>query len=213
MNKIEKLIAKLCPNGVEFKKLGEVCEIKTGELINKNDILKNSGLFPVVNSGQEPLGFIDRYNTEDDPIGITTRGAGVGSVTWYEGKYFRGHLNYSVTIKNVDKIFVRFLYFLLLYNQSNIQKLASYNAIPALNKSNLEKLEIPIPPLPIQREIADILDKFTALETELEAELEARKKQYEYYRNKLLTYGKIDKLGKGGGGGQLLSLKEIFTKK
>lgn len=89
MNKIEQLLEKYCPNGVEFKTLGEVCLIKTGQLINKIDIVKSPGGFPVINSGREPLGFIDRYNTENDPIGITSRGAGVGSVTWCEGKYFR----------------------------------------------------------------------------------------------------------------------------
>lgn len=60
--------------------------------------------------------------------------------------------------------------------------------IPALNKKTLEALRIPVPPIPVQEEIVKVLDAFTALEAELEAELEARKRQYEYYRNKLLTF-------------------------
>ncbi len=195
MNMIDKLMAELCPEGLEFKELGEVCIIKTGQAVNKIDISQNPGDFPVINSGREPLGFIDKYNTEDDPIGITTRGAGVGSVTWCEGKYFRGNLNYSVTINDLNKLNIRFLYHLLLQDQTGIQQLATHQGIPALNKSNLEKLIIPIPPLAIQQEIVKILDTFTTLEAELEAELEARKKQYEYHRDELLTFGeKIKRL-------------------
>jgi type I restriction enzyme S subunit len=52
LNKIEKLIAKLCPEGVEVKKLGEVCTIKTGQAVNKIDISQNPGEFPVINSGR-----------------------------------------------------------------------------------------------------------------------------------------------------------------
>jgi len=196
MSKIDELIAQYCPNGVEFKELREVCEIKTGQQVSKIEIQQNPGRFPVINSGREPLGFINRYNTENDPIGITTRGAGVGSITWCEGKYFRGNLNYSATIKNSKLLDVRFLYHILINSQISIQKLATFNGIPALNKSNLEKLTIPLPPLPVQQEIVNILDKFTELEAELEAELEpeleARHKQYEYYRNQLLTPVEVD---------------------
>jgi len=187
-SKIEKLISELCPNGVEFKELGEVCKIKTGESVSKTIIDQTPGKYPVINSGKEPLGYIDRFNTENDPIGITSRGAGVGSVTWCEGKYFRGNLNYSVTINDFNQLNIRFLYHLLMQDRTNIKQLATYQGIPALNKSKLEKIKIPIPPLPVQQEIVKILDNFTKLEAELEAELEARKKQYEYYRDELLTF-------------------------
>ena len=205
MNKIDELIAQYCPNGVEYKKLGEVCEIKTGQQVSKIEIQQNPGKFPVINSGREPLGFINQYNTENNPIGITTRGAGVGSITWCEGKYFRGNLNYSATIKNPKLLDVRFLYHILINSRTSIQKLATFNGIPALNKSKLEKLTIPIPPLPVQQEIVNILDKFTELEAKLEAELEARRKQYEYYRNQLLTPVEV-------GGKWLLNGKEVEWK-
>lgn len=188
MSKIDELVQEYCPDGVGRKSLGEVCIIKTGQPVSKVLISKHPGEHPVINSGREPLGFIDRYNTEGDPIGITSRGAGVGSVTWCPGKYYRGNLNYSVTIRNKHLLDVRFLYYLLMQNQSGIQQLATYQGIPALNKSSLEKLQIPIPPLEVQKEIVSILDKFTQLEAELSAELDARRKQYEYYRTKLLTF-------------------------
>ena len=173
---------------VEWKKLGDVCEIKTGQTVSKNIIAENEGEFPVINSGREPLGFINTWNTDNDPIGVTSRGAGVGSITWQEGKYFRGNLNYSVSINNFSILNTKFLYYLLLQMQVDIQALCTYQGIPALNAVNFKKLLIPIPPLSVQERIVEILDKFTTLEAELEAELDCRKRQYEFYRNQLLTF-------------------------
>lgn len=87
-NNIQQMIEELCPEGVEYVKLGEVCEIRTGQSVSKQIIAENPGVYPVINSGREPLGFINKWNTDNDPIGITSRGAGVGSITWQEGKYF-----------------------------------------------------------------------------------------------------------------------------
>ena len=106
---------------VEWKALGAVTTIKTGQSVNKQMISANPGEYPVINSGREPLGFINEWNTDNDPIGITTRGAGVGSITWQEGRYFRGNLNYSVTINSLQKISTRYLYYLLLEMQPEIQ--------------------------------------------------------------------------------------------
>ena len=171
---------------IKWKKLGEICEIKTGQQINKRKIFENKGIYPVINSGKEPLGYINTWNTEDDPIGITTRGAGVGSITYQIGKYFRGNLNYSVTIKNNRQLNTCFLYHLLLEFQKSIYKLCTFDGIPALNSSEIKKLEIPLPPLKKQEEIAAVLDKFTELTEELTEELTAREAQYDYYRNMLL---------------------------
>ena len=179
---------------VEWKPLGKVTDIKTGQPVSKNIIAQNPGIYPVINSGREPLGFINEWNTENDPIGITTRGAGVGSITWQEGKYFRGNLNYSVTIKSEYELNVRFLYHVLLYFQKEIHNLCSFTGIPALNASELKKLEIPILPLSVQTEIVKILDALTALTSELTSELTLRRKQYEYYREKLLSEEELIKL-------------------
>ena len=192
MNFMERLL-----DGVEcqWKALGAVTTIKTGQSVNKQIISANPGEYPVINSGREPLGFINEWNTDNDPIGVTTRGAGVGSITWQEGKYFRGNLNYSVTINGSLKINIRYLYHLLLEMQSDIQALCTYDGIPALNAGNLKELQIPIPcpenpkkSLEIQGEIVRILDAFAELTAELAAELAARKKQYNYYRDQLLSF-------------------------
>ncbi|MEC8926074.1 MAG: restriction endonuclease subunit S [Pseudomonadota bacterium] len=186
---------------VEWKLLGDVVTVKTGGAVNKQKISDNPGPYAVINSGREPLGFINDWNTENDPIGITSRGAGVGSITWQEGRYFRGNLNYAVTIKPEEKVQVRYLYHLLLQMQSEIQALCTFDGIPALNAGNLKELKIPIPcpenpekSLQIQAEIVRILDAFTSLTAELTAELTARKKQYNYYRDKLLSFegGEVD---------------------
>jgi type I restriction enzyme S subunit len=188
MSHIDDLIQELCPDGAIFVNLASIAVIKTGSAVSKQVIGRNPGVYPVINSGRDPLGYIDHFNTNNDPLGITSRGAGVGSVTWCEGRYFRGNLNYAVTVKDPNQIDVRFLYHLLLHYQPNIQSLCSFQGIPALNKANLAKLRIPIPPLEVQREIVRILDQFTALEAELEAELEARRRQYEHYRQRELTF-------------------------
>ena len=196
---------------VKWKPLGKVTDIKTGQSVSKNIIAQNPGIYPVINSGREPLGFINEWNTENDPIGITTRGAGVGSITWQEGKYFRGNLNYSVTIKSEYELNVRFLYHILLHFQKEIHNLCSFTGIPALNASELKKLEIPIPPLPVQTEIVKILDALTALTSELTSELTLRRKQYEYYREKLLSFDSLERLNEGGGKKKLIDVA-IYTK-
>ncbi|WP_218689870.1 restriction endonuclease subunit S [Psychrobacter sp. BF1] len=192
LNYLEKL---LDGEIVEWIALGDVTLIKTGQAVSKQAISTNPGQYPVINSGREPLGFIDKWNTDNDPIGITTRGAGVGSITWQEGKYFRGNLNYSVTIKDSANLEVRYLYHLLYQMQSAIQSLCTFDGIPALNAGSLKELEIPIPcpnnpkkSLEIQAEIVRILDAFTAMTAELTAELNMRKKQYNYYRDQLLSF-------------------------
>lgn len=184
MNILEEI--QNCP--VEWKELGEVCEVKAGKNINKTFIQNNLGNFPVINSGKEPLGYINIFNTQNDPIGITSRGAGVGYVSWNEGKYFRGNLNYSATAKDEEVLLPRFLYFYLKNSSKEIENLCTFDGIPALNKSSLEGLLIPIPPRKIQEKIVQTLDKMTDYVTELTSELTSRKKQYSYYRDKLLSF-------------------------
>lgn len=179
---------------VEWKVLGGLTTIKTGQSVNKQMIAADPGEYAVINSGKEPLGYINVWNTVDDPIGITSRGAGVGSITWRDGKYFRGNLNYSVTIKNKTELATRYLYHVLQKMQMEIQALCTFDGIPALNAGNLKELQVPVPPLGVQERIASTLDKFddltNSLSEGLPREIELRQKQYEYYRNLLLSFPK-----------------------
>lgn len=184
--------------GVEWKALGGLTTIKTGQSVNKQMIDADPGEYAVINSGKEPLGYINVWNTDDDPIGITSRGAGVGSITWRDGKYFRGNLNYSVTIKNKKELLTRFLYHVLKKMQMEIQALCTFDGIPALNAGNLKELQVPLPPLAVQERVAAILDKFDALTNSLNEglprEIDLRQKQYEYYRDLLLGFPKPQKV-------------------
>lgn len=184
MNRIEKLIQELCPNGVPFYPLSTVATVKTGDVITKKKIQESPGPFPVINSGKQPLGYVADFNAEDEPIGVASRGS-VGWVSWSPGKIFRGSLNYGV-VPDKNKVDERFLYFVMKSKDAEIQQLSTHEGIPALNKSNLVKFQVPVPPIEVQREIVKILDLFTELEAELEAEFEARRKQYEHYRDQLL---------------------------
>lgn len=187
MSRISELIAERCPQGVAFMALGDVCIIKTGPNINKQVIADRPGPYPVINSGRDPLGYVDDFNTENDPIGIASRGS-VGLVTWTPGRFFRGNLNYSCTVRSTAQLKVRFLYHYLLHVDAEIQALATHQGIPALNAGALKTLQIPIPAMEVQAEIVRILDTFTDLTAELTAELTARKKQYNYYREQLLSF-------------------------
>jgi restriction endonuclease S subunit len=191
MNKIEQMIAKLCPNGVEFKKLGEVATIARGVRLVKSQ-LSDDGKYPVYQNSMTPLGRYGKSNCLANTVFIISAGSageiGYSSVDFWAADdcfYFLcpEHLN------------GRYLYYALLCQQNLISSRVRRASIPRLARSVVEKMIIPVPPLAIQREIVNILDKFTALEAELEAELEARRKQYEHYRCKLLTFNDIN----GGG--------------
>lgn len=160
MSSISELMAELCPQEVTFMALGDVCSIKTGPNINKQVIADRPGPYPVINSGRDPLGYVDHFNTENDPIGIASRGS-VGLVTWTPGRFFRGNLNYSCTVKNPAQLNARFLYHYLLHVDAEIQALATHQGIPALNAGALKTLSVPIPLKEIQIEIVRILDAFT----------------------------------------------------
>ena len=97
-------------------------------------------------------------------------------------------MNYSATVQNEKVLLPRFLYFYLKNSSKKIENLCTFDGIPALNKSALEGLLIPIPPLEIQEKIVQILDEMTEYVTELTSELTSRKKQYSYYRDKLLSF-------------------------
>lgn len=168
--------------------LGSISTISTGQAMSKKTIEANPGEYPVVNSGIEPLGYISKWNTDSIPIGVTSRGANVGHVSWTEGKLFRGPLNYGIDVSSAADVLTRFLFFTLLHNQDGIHNLCTHQGIPALNKSNLSNLPIPLPPLEVQEEFVAKLDTFTEYIENLKRERELRQKQYEYYRDQLLDF-------------------------
>ena len=107
-----------------------------------------------------------------------------------------------LVITPFDKIVSKFIFYYLMSQQPYIKSRVRKASIPRLSKDVIYNLEIPVPPLEVQRKIVEVLDNFSELTAELTAELEARKKQYEYYRDNLLNFsqiapqlGKMDEIG------------------
>lgn len=192
MSKLQELIKQHCPNGVEYKKLGDLISIYTGVQFNKRD-MSDQGTYPVINGGVNPSGFIENNNEEASTITISQGGASAGYVAWQYQPFWAGaHCFVVKTISN--ELLNRYLFFFLKNQESSLQQMQHGAGIPALNRNRIRNLEIPVPPLEVQEEIVRILDCFADYSAELQAELQARKEQYEYYRDKLLSFNKI-----GGG--------------
>ena len=185
MSKLNDLIKELCPNGVEHKKLGDVCTVATGDQLNKS-LLTDNGEYPVYNGGMAPSGYWNDYNAESDTIIISQGGASAGYVNFVATNFWAGAHCYIV--KPSSLIENKYLYYLLKNMQAVIQGSKIGAGIPGLNRQEILKLEVPLPPLKIQQEIVKILDKFTELQAELQAELDLRLKQYEHYRDELLQH-------------------------
>ncbi|UOR30230.1 restriction endonuclease subunit S [Helicobacter pylori] len=188
MHKIERLLQTLAPKGVEFRKLGEVCEIIRGKRVTKKEIL-DKGKYPVVSGGIGFMGYLDEYNRGENTITIAQYGT-AGFVNWQNQKFWANDVCFSVIPK--ETLINRYLYYVLTNMQNYLYSISNRSAIPySISSNNIMQITIPIPPLEIQQEIVKILDAFTELNTELNTELKARKKQYEYYQNMLLDFNDI----------------------
>ncbi len=183
-SKVEQLISQLCPNGVAFKKLGELATIETGTQLNKT-VMAEVGDYPVINGGINPSGNYYEYNTDKNTIAISQGGASAGYVNFIVTRFWAG-AHCFVVRSTSNEIVNKYLFFLLKNGQKKLQNAKLGAGIPGLNKRELQGFKIPISPLAVQEEIVKILNKFTELEAKLEAELEARRMQYEYYRKQLL---------------------------
>ena len=178
MSKLQELIDRLCPNGVEFKPLGEVCEIKRGIRVVKSEL-------PVYQNSLVPLGFYSKSNVKASTTFIIAAGA-AGDIGFSEKPYWGADDCYSIICN--EKVIDKYVYYILDNNRIFIKSNVRKASIPRLSRTVLEKMAIPIPPLEVQEEIVRILDRFSDYAAELQAELQARKEQYEYYRNLLLTF-------------------------
>ena len=181
MSRIDDLIAEYCPDGVEYKRLGDVCKIKNG----KDYKHLSAGDIPVYGSG----GVMDvRVDTSvyNRPTVLLPRKGSIANVFYVDGPFWNVDTIFY-TVIDEEQVIPRYLYHVMM--NAHIENYSTGSAArPSLTQSALNKIEIPVPPLPVQEEIVRILDSFSSLEAELEAELEARRKQYAYYRNELLTF-------------------------
>lgn len=184
MSNLEELIEKLCPDGVEYKYLADAVTIKRGVRLIKKE-LKDNAKYPVYQNSLIPLGYYDDYNCEANKTMIITAGA-AGDIVYSNTRFWAADdCFYFICNRYMDD---KFLYYVLMSQQREIYSKVRKASIPRLPRIVIEKLKLPVPPLEVQREIVRILDNFTFLTTELAAELAARQKQYEYYRDLLLTF-------------------------
>lgn len=183
MTHIEQMIQDMCPNGVEFKTLGEVCEMKRGSTITANQA--EDGDIPVIAGGQKPAYFHNQSNREGKNITVAGSGAYAGYVAYWEQPIFVSDA-FTVTPKEAF-LDIKFVYYFLTNIQDKIYHTKKGSGVPHVHPSSIADFEIPLPPLEIQKKIVECLDKFSALAAELQAELQMRRKQYEYYRTQLLT--------------------------
>lgn len=185
MSRVDELIKKLCPNEVEFKRIGDLAVVGTGSSDRKDASL--DGPYPFYVRSKQ---LMKHDNFEFDETAIIIPGEGnIGEVFHYQtGKYALHQRAYRIAF-TTDSVLTKFAFYYFAANFKNfILKKAVSATVTSIRKPMVTDFEIPVPPLEIQQEIAGILDKFTQLEAELEAELEARRKQYAYYREQLLTF-------------------------
>ncbi|RJK82741.1 restriction endonuclease subunit S [Vibrio cholerae] len=186
LSSMEKLL-----NGfeVEWKELGSVAEIKRGTSITKKNVIH--GDVPVIAGGRTPAYYHNVSNREGQTIVIAGSGAYAGFVSWWEQPIF---VSDAFTVKPTSTLMTRYCYHFLMNMQQQLHDFKSGGGVPHVYPRDVSPIKIPIPcpdnpekSLAIQAEIVRILDAFTAMTAELTAELNLRKKQYNYYREKLLA--------------------------
>ena len=181
---------------VEWKALGEITSVLRGKRLTKSQLIEGEK-FRVYHGGLEPLGCYAESNRPANSVMIINVGASAGTVGYSPVEFWSSDgcfcLEHSALINN------RFLYYVMIGHQSLMRSRVRVAGIPTLDAVVIDKLEIPVPcpentkkSLEIQAEIVRILDVFTELTaeltTELTTELAARKKQYDYYRDQLLSF-------------------------
>lgn len=158
----------------------------------------HSGPYPVYSSqtaNAGVFGFIDSYDYDFESITWTTDGANAGSVFYHDNRKFSITTHCGLLcVQDNSPIIAKFLYYFLEKNAVSHVRKGMGN--PSLASNVMSNIQIPVPPLEVQHEIVDILDRFDALVNDLSdglpAEINARRKQYEYYRDRLLTFKEVE---------------------
>ena len=188
MSRLADLIAQLCPDGVEYKPLSECVVLPSIPRGLKRGQYESSGTYPIVDQGR---GQVAGYSSDETKLVKDIPGIVFGDHTReikYVDHFFVPGADGVKWIRAVDDVDIRYLFHSL---SALVIPSRGYNR----HWNVVREMSIPVPPLEVQREIVRILDQFTTLEAELEAELEARRAQYEYYRNQLLSYDALASRG------------------
>ena len=175
MSKLEQLINKLCPNGVEYKTLSDVLKIKNG----KDYKQFKEGNIPVYGSGGI-IAYIDVFVLNKPSVLIPRKGS-IDKLYYVEKPFWTVDTIFYTEIYT-DIVIPKFVFYYL--QKEHLEKYNIAGGVPSLTQAVLNKISFPIPPLPVQEEIVRILDTFAELTTELTM----RKQQYEYYRETLFNF-------------------------
>lgn len=201
MSKLEKLIQQYCPDGVEWIKIKDIAQVGTGSS-NGNEA-DEDGKYPFFVRSQIVKSKND-FEYDEEAIIIPGEG-GIGDIFHYiNGKYALHQRVYRIHF-TTQQINVKFAFY---YMKSAFKRFIMTKAVSAtvtsIRKPMIEDFEIPVPPLPVQEEIVRVLDTFT----ELQAELQKRKQQYNFYRDNLLNFKDINR---GGQEIKWMKLSDIGT--
>ena len=185
MSRLDELIAEFCPDGVEFKELHEVLTIKNGRDYKKF----GDGDIPVYGSGGI-MTYIDTavYNK---PSVLIPRKGSLDKLYYVDTPFWNVD---TIFYTDIDTSMVEPKYVYYYLEGQHLERLNKAGGVPSLTQAVLNKVQLAVPPLEVQREIVHILDSFTLFTAELTAELTARKKQYEFYRNTLLMFDNTVKI-------------------
>ena len=198
MSRLDELIQQYCPDGVEFVEIGQIAQVGTGSS-NGNEA-DEDGAFPFFVRSQTVKRKND-YEYDEEAIIIPGEG-GIGDIFHYiKGKYALHQRVYRIHFRtpSINTKFA-FYYMKSAFKQFILMKAVSATVV-SIRKPMIEDFPLPIPPLPVQEEIVRILDTFIELQAELQAELQKRLQQYNYYRDKLLTFNELNR------GGQSVSVE------
>jgi type I restriction enzyme S subunit len=179
---------------VEFVSVGDICRINRGRVMSRDYLRDHPGKYPVYSSqtGDEGVfGYIDSFDYDFESITWTTDGANAGSLFFHSGE------NFSITnvcgllqVNDTSLVNAKFLYYVL--GRHTMRHVSSGMGNPKLMSNVMARIQLPIPPIKEQERLVKTLDSFNALSNDLSvglpAELNARRQQYEYYRDRLLTF-------------------------
>lgn len=184
MSKLERLIQQYCPDGVEYVRLGDILNVNRGKRLTKTQLSDDGKYYVYHGSKDTPLGRYSQFNVKGNTTIVVNTG-GIGGVKYCDddfwcsdGSFWIGH---SALLND------KYVYYFLSPKESYFASQKRVGGVPTIDRSTVENVEIPVPPLPVQEEIVRILDTFTELQAELQAELQKRQQQYNFYRDNLLT--------------------------
>ena len=178
-------------SSVSVKTIGDICDVVVGgepptDCI-KGDVRDSTHIYPVWGNGKEVYGYSGTYKIDRDAVVISSIGANTGAV-YYKEAFFTPIIRLKVILPKDNRINARFLFHAL--SGTTIKSKSS--SVPNMNANEIKAIKIPVPPLDVQNRIVNVLDNFEKICSDLNiglpAEIEARQKQYEYYRDELLTF-------------------------